>query len=376
MENYLDRFAFIKVLVPKDNPGLFADGMRTNYNLEEDDNSYKKYTIGAAWEEFKPEHVNDLNIGQIFIGVSKSDSMSREYVVIAKDKEGKAVWYPISGPDSAVPVVIVYSLEDGTNFKPLFTSEMTDVLAKLNALCEPGKFYVSTTVNGELVPLLGIDDDEDEDEEDWDHVLDDDDDEDDEEEDEDEDLVRDRSEFSTVDCVFTCILSKRGTKTFVSVAKGLNYDERLGDMRHSLLHQKEELEDAQQACQYIADEIAEMEQLKVDFTAAFTELQSKANIDILNPNLVVPNTDTEEPVESDKAIELPEPEPEVPAVEDDEPKVIMTPLLKKLHEEEAAKAKGDSDGGETPADYPNANVPAETAPEEPEEKPADPFAGW
>ena len=391
MENYVDRFAFIKVLVPKDNPGLFADGMQSNYNLEEDDASYKKFTVGASWQEFPAKHIDELNVGQVFFGISKSDSMSREYLVIAKDKEGHSVWYPMNGPESAIPVVIIYELKDGQNFTPVFTSEMPDVIDKMTTLCEPGKFYVSTTVNGELIPIFGTASVDEEDEDDWDWSDIDDD------EEEDEDLVREEEEFATVDCVFTCV-EVNGIKKFISVSNGLMLKDEVEDVNHQLQHAKHDVDEAQK----IFDDLCKNRQTKIEmqqaFDAQFEKFQTDTNINMLSPigngldiGTVEPedvNTDDIEPIVEPEVDFTEEPGEEVKN-EEEEHLVVMTPLLKKLHEEENTvdvEPKGDTDGDPIPSpatylpkDDEDLESTVNVEPEHPSnvfDKPVDPFAGW
>lgn len=396
MENYVDRFAFIKVLVPKDNPSLFAEGMQTNYNLEEEDASYKKFTVGASWQEFPAKHIDELNVGQVFFGISKTDSMSREYIVIAKDKEGHSVWYPMNGPESAIPVVIIYELKDGQNFTPVFTSEMPDVIDKMTTLCEPGKFYVSTTVNGELIPIFGVAsvDEEDEDDWDWSDVEDDDDD-----DEEDEDIVRDTEDFTTVDCVFT-VVEINGIKKFISVSNGLMLKDEVDEVNHQLQHAKHDVDEAQK----IFDDLCKNRQTKIEmqhaFDAQFEKFQTETNINMLSPvgNGLDIGTVEPEKVDTDDiepTIEPEEDSTEEPVKEEAEekPTVVMTPLLKKLHEEEEdikntvdVEPKGDTDGDPvpSPADYlPKDDEDLESTvdvePEHPStvlDKPVDPFAGW
>ena len=390
MENYVDRFAFIKVLVPKDNPGLFADGMQSNYNLEEEDASYKKFTVGASWQEFPAKHIDELNVGQVFFGISKSDSMSREYLVIAKDKEGHSVWYPMNGPESAIPVVIIYELKDGQNFTPVFTSEMPDVIDKMTTLCEPGKFYVSTTVNGELIPIFGTASVDEEDEDDWDWSDIDDD-------EEDEDLVREEEEFATVDCVFTCV-EVNGIKKFISVSNGLMLKDEVEDVNHQLQHAKHDVDEAQK----IFDDLCKNRQTKIEmqqaFDAQFEKFQTDTNINMLSPigngldiGTVEPedvNTDDIEPIVEPEVDFTEEPGEEVKN-EEEEHLVVMTPLLKKLHEEENTvdvESKGDTDGDPIPSpatylpkDDEDLESTVNVEPEHPSnvfDKPVDPFAGW
>ena len=390
MENYVDRFAFIKVLVPKDNPGLFADGMQSNYNLEEEDASYKKFTVGASWQEFPAKHIDELNVGQVFFGISKSDSMSREYLVIAKDKEGHSVWYPMNGPESAIPVVIIYELKDGQNFTPVFTSEMPDVIDKMTTLCEPGKFYVSTTVNGELIPIFGTASVDEEDEDDWDWSDIDDD-------EEDEDLVREEEEFATVDCVFTCV-EVNGIKKFISVSNGLMLKDEVEDVNHQLQHAKHDVDEAQK----IFDDLCKNRQTKIEmqqaFDAQFEKFQTDTNINMLSPigngldiGTVEPenvNTDYIEPIVEPEVDFTEEPGEEVKN-EEEEHLVVMTPLLKKLHEEENTvdvESKGDTDGDPIPSpatylpkDDEDLESTVNVEPEHPSnvfDKPVDPFAGW
>lgn len=179
MDNCLDRFAFIKTLKPVENTALFAEGMQNNYALEEDDDSYMKYVAGAKWENHTSSYVNELTVGTVFIGISKTDSMSREYIIVAKDNNGNSIWYPFSGYEDAEPVVMVYEFNpESGQFVPLCINELRYIAEALKKACTPGRWYVSTTVNGELCPIFEVEQDDDDDE--W--VDDDDDDDDDVEE--------------------------------------------------------------------------------------------------------------------------------------------------------------------------------------------------
>ena len=382
MNNYLDRFAFIKVLVPFDKPELFAEGMSNNYNLEEEDNSCMKYSVGAKWEEFKPEKINELNIGQIFIGVSKTDSCAREYIVIAKSQEGESVWYPISGPGDAEPVIIVYELE-GEKYVPLFTSELNATLQKLAALCEPGKFYLSATVSGELVPIFGVNKDNDEDDDDWDwsDVEDDDDEEGDDDE---EPNMHDDDDFGTIDCVFTCI-EVEGEKKFITVAKGLTLSDELLELDHDMEHHVEEMDSIKQHIEDLKAKQRKTVALIGKFDEAFSHFKQVNNIDFMKPGETVADMVNKDDMLPTVEVNSTHDEPEVIIQDRDTGEILdnskievqMTPLLKELHAKEAAAKAADEVEQPEPKVDPDGEDPF-TKPDDLEDTPTDKdkFAGW
>ena len=73
MENYLSTFSYVKILKAEaDKAGLFAEGMRCNYELESElTEQHLKYIGAAYWMDRAPEIVDKLDVGNVFVGVSK-----------------------------------------------------------------------------------------------------------------------------------------------------------------------------------------------------------------------------------------------------------------------------------------------------------------
>ena len=333
MNNCLDRFAFIKTLTPADNPALFAEGMQCNYSLEEDDNSYMKYMVGAKWEDRAPQYVNELQVGTVFIGVSKTDSMSREYIVVAKDQSGNSIWYPFSGYDDAEPVVMVFEFKPDTNkFVPLCTKELRWIHETLERVCEPGKWYVSTTVSGELIPIFEVEDD---DEDDWDWTDDDDDDDDDDEDVED----TDDDNFGTVDCVFSCLKQENGKLVFKTVAQIMNINEEVADMQHEAHHLEVEIGTAKDKYGELNAKIATLNELGIQFEKSYNDFQAATvgKFDIMGSPELAPfyTADKVEFIESEAE---PADEPTKPAEDFNDLQIVETDIVKAAREEQAKEA--------------------------------------
>lgn len=333
MENFIDQFAFIKILKGRGESGLFYDGMQNNYNLEKG-SDYEKYMVGASWEECPCETINQLPIGTMFIGVTKSDSAAREYIVIGKDQQGNGIWYPINGPESAEPVVQIWQYDaDKKDFVKLFRSELSVIGMKIKELCEPNKFYASTDINGYLAPVFGVYNQPDDD--DWS----DDDDEDDELREEDKEVLRalsditndddedddDDTDFDQTDCIFTVI--KTGEKTVaMTIANGIGLDDEVEEVHHLLHHALEDLEHIKHRIEVLRNEMEEKQDISEQFTAVYEQfVEDSKGINIESgiqtvdaqvvddevPDLnvpVQPVEDAEEPAEEVETIESKAPE--------------------------------------------------------------------
>ena len=301
--NNLEQFAFIRVLVATGEVGQYEEAMKCNYNLEENDGSWAKFISLSKWRDCKPEAINKLPVGTLFVGISKTDSMSREYVIIAKDTDtGEGIWYPLSGPDDAIPVVVVYECKD-VGSKPICISEIDSIEGKLEALCEPGKMYISTDINRNILPLFGTDNDSDDDDDDDDDDLSEDesdvlhrlsemaasDDEDEEEEDDDDD-------FDTIDCIFTVLLDPEGKKRFVTLAEGLNYDQTIHELKHRVEHATDDLEHATTVLSTLNTVIKNTENAKQEFMKVYEVFKANMAIEtapmepIKNPFLMDDDT--------------------------------------------------------------------------------------
>ena len=277
MENCLDTFAYIKVLKGTDNSGLYADGMRCNYGLENPGNEYIKYASGAHWMVTSPDSIDKLAIGALFVGISKSDSMARKYVIIAKDKEGHGIWFPFGKKDDAEMVISIWKFNfEKRDFEYIFRTEADNVLNILNEKCEEGAFYMSTDINKNMLPIFEIENDDDEDDEDDDEELDP---EDQEVLDslkditDDDDEGEDRSEFSTMDCIFTCFRNHDGEMQYFTVAQGLRIDEDLHDLEHYLYHANQELQEAQTRVASITSSQANAKRIQNRFNEVFKEFE-------------------------------------------------------------------------------------------------------
>ena len=322
MENFVNQFAFIKVLKGRGEAGLFYEGMQNNYNLEKG-SDYEKYIVGASWVEMEPKTINELPIGSLFIGVTKSESAAREYIVIGKDKSGSSIWYPINGPESAEPVVVIWEFNPDTkSFDGVFKSEISSMPIKIKELCKPGRFYLSTDVNGYLIPAFGVYNQPDDD--DW---SDDDDDDDDEElreedkevlkalsditSDEDDDDDEDDEDFDQTDCLFT-ILNIDGKMIAMTVSHGISLDEESAENEHMLQHAIEDLKSAERRVERLRNDVHEIDEMNEQFTAAYNRfLEDSKNVVIGNGIKTVNNID---PVDDD---EVPDLHPEPVQVEDD-----------------------------------------------------------
>lgn len=284
MENYLDRFAYVRILRGcAETSDLYTEGMHCNYNLEYDDHSYEKFKSGAKWEDCNAESVNSLNVGAVFIGVSKYDSMARKYIVIAKSKEdGKSVWYPFSSPDDVMPAVTIMEFDtELQKFKHLFTCLRDSVETRLAEVTKEGHFYMSVNMKGELVPIMGIYSDDDDD---WDDEDDDDDEElteeqkaalgrlnheygDDDDEDDDDD-----DGFTTLDCVFTRI-DVNGTPKFVTLAHGARLDDEVDEFEHMMYHMDEDLQELTSRRNFIQSRIDAANIMQSRFDEAYKSFE-------------------------------------------------------------------------------------------------------
>lgn len=319
MENFVNQFAFIKVLKGHGEAGLFYEGMQNNYNLEKG-SDYEKYIVGASWVEMEPKTINELPTGSLFIGVTKSESAAREYIVIGKDSSGNSIWYPINGPESAEPVVVIWEFNPGTKtFDRVFKSEISSMAIKIKELCKPGRFYISTDVNGYLIPAFGVFNQTDED--DW--GGDDDDDEDLRDEDkevlkalsdittdEDDEDDEDEEDFDQTDCLFT-ILNIDGKVIAMTVSHGISLDEESDENEHMLQHAIEDLKSAERRVERLRNDIHEIDEMNEQFTAAYSRfLEDSKNIVIGEGIQTVNNI---APVDD----EVPDLHPEPVQVEDD-----------------------------------------------------------
>ena len=308
MENYIDSFAYIKTLQGFGAAELFQEGMQTNYNLETGKDC-EKFAAGAKWVERPASDINNLPTGTMFIGVSKNDSSAREYIVIGKtDNMQTSVWYPINGPEEAEPVITIWKYDYGkSEFEMLFRAELSSLQYKVKTLCEPGNFYMSTDVNGYILPVFGVynqpDDDDWTDDEDEDDDLDDDEKEvmralhnitsDDDEDDEDED------NFDQSDCLFT-VIKIGDTMHAVTLARGLMLDDEMEDQAHIMKHLEEDLKSLQKRMTNTANEITELETLNETFKETYSKFLSaqKPNMkSVLDGRLVKNDIEDAEVVE-------------------------------------------------------------------------------
>ena len=243
MNNYAsETFAYVmKLKAAATTSDFYEAGMRENYLLEEPGEAYNKYRVGTEWVEMEPTEINKLPIGAMFIGVCRRDSMARNYVVIAKDQSGNAVWFPLD--TSASQVVQISEFNEATRkFEPKFKGEMSTILMKMETMCEVGKFYLSTDINGFKLPLHDTDEDDDEldelsdeDQEVLDRLKDEledlDDDDDDEDDFDDDDEDHDVEILS--ECVFLCY-NVRGTKEFITVGTAIKMDDEINELKQHL----------------------------------------------------------------------------------------------------------------------------------------------
>jgi len=381
MDNCLDRFAFIKTLKPVENAALFAEGMQNNYSLEEDDDSYMKYVAGAKWENHTSSYVNELTVGTVFIGISKTDSMSREYIIVAKDNNGNSIWYPFSGYEDAEPVVMVYEFNpDSGKFVPLCINELRYITEALKKACTPGRWYVSTTVNGELCPIFEVEQDDDDDE--W--VDDDDDDDDDVEELQHEahHFDDDDDDFGTVDCVFSCLKQEDGKLVFKTVAQIMSIHDDVEELQHEAHHVEADIRNAKINYDGLTRQIQMLNELGVRFESSYNDFQAAASgkFDIMTaPEFTKLNT-TDDPVFDVVNNKPNEPEETVQPVEntvDQEPKVNELGVVETDIIREARNAITNSlvEQGSPTKGYDDDEVYAQAI--DIDEKPKDdPFGGW
>ena len=329
MENFINQFAFIKVLKGHGESGLFYEGMQNNYNLEKG-SDYEKYILGASWVEMKPEAINALPTGSLFIGVTKSESAAREYIVIGKDSTGNSIWYPINGPDSAEPVVAIWEFDPVAKaFNKLFKSEIAAIAIKIKELCKPGKFYISTDVNGYLVPAFGVHNQPSDD--DWA----DDDDDDEELREEDKEVLRalsditsddddeDDDDFDQTDCIFT-ILNINGKMIAMTVAHGISLDDEIEETHHLLHHAMDDLESLKKRVEVLRKDLDEVDEMNTQFTEVYGKfLEDSKNINIDTGIATVNNL---APVNDDEVDEIPQPK----AVEEVDPEPVEVEDLEKI----------------------------------------------
>ncbi len=336
MENFVNQFAFIKVLKGHGEAGLFYEGMQNNYNLEKG-SDYEKYIIGASWVEMEPKTINELPTGSLFIGVTKSESAAREYIVIGKDSSGNSIWYPINGPESAEPVVVIWEFNPGAKtFDRVFKSEISSMAIKIKELCKPGRFYISTDVNGYLIPAFGVFNQPDDD--DW--ADDDDDDEDMRDEDkevlkalsditsdEGDDDDEDDEDFDQTDCLFT-ILNIDGKVIAMTVSHGISLDEESDENEHMLQHAIEDLKSAERRVERLRNDVHEIDEMNEQFTAAYSRfLEDSKNIvigeGIQTVNNIAPVDDDVPVADLSKFRAIEDPDDSVDEIEQPAAKVVI-----------------------------------------------------
>lgn len=290
MNNYAaETFAYVMRIKLTATSDFYEQGMRENYLLEEPGEAYNKYRTGTEWVELEPSKINDLPIGAMFIGVGKRDSMSRNYVVIAKDQEGHAVWFPLD--TGAEQVVQIHEFNDALGkFEPLFRGELATIIMKMQARCTPGKFYLSTDINGFKLPFLTYDDDDDDDDE-----LEEPDDEDqelldrlkdemdamnDEDEDDDDDGMDDDEEEHDHDVVilsnsvFLCV-EINGQKEFVTVGEAIRMDDEIDELQHRLEKLKKRAVEAITGAQ---DDLDKHSKINIAFNQAFPSFIERSGL--------------------------------------------------------------------------------------------------
>lgn len=285
MENYLSTFSYVKILKAEaDKAGLFAEGMRCNYELESElTEQHRKYIGAAYWMDRAPEIVDKLDVGNVFVGVSKTDSKARKYIIVAKDKEGRSVWFPFESKEDAELVITIWKYDnDSKDFKFEFRTEESKILDMLKLRCEEGCFYMSTDINRNMVPLFevdgSLDDDDEDDEEDDEEVLD--------PEDkevlnslnaitsDDDDADDGPVEFTTMDCVFTCFKNHDGELQFFTVTQGLRIDEDIHDLEHYIYHAEQDLRDAQARVNSMTASKENAQKIQSRFVTLFKEFES------------------------------------------------------------------------------------------------------
>ena len=174
-------FQFIKILVLNDSQETpssedFLKAMSNNYYLdslhqhvmddEEDcdchehhhhDEEIMKAASLCEWADRSPEIIDQLPIGALFKGVTK-DSLMYSYQVVAKTKDGKSIWYPISAEFCPVAVVAIFDWET-KDYETIFAEDYVKAYDMLLAIAQPGNFYRITDTQNNPVDIF--DDDED-----------------------------------------------------------------------------------------------------------------------------------------------------------------------------------------------------------------------
>lgn len=175
-------FRFIKILVINDTQDVpksedFLKAMENNYYLDslhqhamldedeecdchhhhDDEEIYKAASL-CEWVDRSPEIIDQLPIGALFKGVTK-DSLMYSYQVVAKTKEGKSIWYPISSEFSPIAVVAIFDWET-KEYETIFAEDYVKAYDMLLAIAQPGNFYRITDTQNNPIDIFDTDDDE------------------------------------------------------------------------------------------------------------------------------------------------------------------------------------------------------------------------
>lgn len=109
-----------------------------------------------SWVEAPVVAIDTLPIGTVFKGVTKN-SLIGDYIVVAKDENGKSLWLPLYENTEILVVASMYNTETGL-FETLFTGTESEACRNIFNWADNGKFFRFTLVDG--TPVNIFDDDE------------------------------------------------------------------------------------------------------------------------------------------------------------------------------------------------------------------------
>lgn len=115
-----------------------------------------KFTSMCTWHNADPSVIDQLPVGQCFKGITAESKMFT-YQIIAKDNDGKSVWYPMSGQMDPVYVAWKFNPEE-KGWEMLIIEPYDCLVDKLLPILEKNSIYKITDIANNTEAIFDNDD--------------------------------------------------------------------------------------------------------------------------------------------------------------------------------------------------------------------------